>query len=304
MMRVWNEREWLKASIESVRDHVDEIVAVDNGSTDGSLQELERLAEKTGKLRVFSFPGRDICELSNFALGKTRFNWVLKWDADFVAAEGVGAGLAPLAAHLRGLDRRRYHYVSPGLIELAGDFRHQFPKLRVRHDMEVFTYSDGARYVPVKREAKLAPYPFSLPARDKAGIFKVIMEGLRLPVYYRIDSFSEAVAYHVNVKPAIRHMLGYFYVQWLGACGAGEALSLEDYALREARGGWGVNTLEEAAAFFMREYARNLSPYDPALGPLPGNIEALAAASRFNVTYSGGRPYDRTEVSLPGGLVQ
>lgn len=295
MLRVWNERDWLEASVNSVADDVDEIIAVDTGSTDGSLEILRRLAETQPKLRVFSCPARCIWDFSNYALERTSFRWILKWDADFVASAGPGKPMAALRRHLFSLDQRRYHYINPALVELSGDFRHQFPHLRLRRDIEAFTYSEAARYVPVAREFRDPIGPVKLPSSMLPPVFNIRMEGLSLPRYYAVSDFPAPVGFHLNIKPAVRHLLGYFYIQWLGEereCPAG---GLEEYVLRQVRERWGVRGLEEAAGLYMRHYAAALSRYDEGLGPLPENVARLAAGSGYEVLYAGGKPVDRLE---------
>lgn len=295
ILRVWNERDWLEACVDSVYGEVDEIVAVDTGSTDGSLELLRRLAADRPKLKVFSCADSCVWDFSNYALERCNFRWVLKWDADFVASGLPASPLAALRRYLFSLDPRRYHYLNPVLVELTGDFGHQFPGLRLRRDMEVFTCSDAARYVPVERSFTEPPYPVKLPRRMLPDIFKVRMEGLRLPRYYAIGEFSEPVGYHINIKPALRHLLGYFYLQWLGEARACSPGGLEAYALEQVVKKWGVPGLPQAASLYMRHYAAALERYDPALGPLPGNVARLAAGSGYEVIYEGGKPVNRRE---------
>jgi hypothetical protein len=299
MMRVCNENSWLEASVRSIKDHVDEIIAVDTGSTDGSLQTLERLAVETKKLKVFSFHEKRAWEFSNFALKRTSFRWIMKWDADFVASSGPGAALGGLKDYLFGLDQSLYYYINPRLIELTGDFYHQFPDMRVRGDMEVFTYSEEARYVPVERRFTEPPYPVKLPKQLLPEVFNVSMEGMRLPYYYRVLSCGMVAAYHVNVKPALRHLLGYFYLQWLGNTQALASQTLEEYSLQQVKGRWRMPDLESAAAFYMDEYAKRLSKYDERLGAVPQNIQALAVSSPYEIIYSAGKPAGRTERRQP-----
>ena len=295
IVRVLNENSWLEASIKSISGHVDEIVVVDTGSTDGSLETLQRLAEKDPKLKVFSCSSNLLWDFSNFALSKTSYRWVIKWDPDLVSPSAPAPGIGAFVKFLLSLDPRFYYYVNPGLIELAGDFSHQFPGVRVRSDMEAFTYSQGASYVPVERVFAEDPYQAKLfpEGRNKPGPLR--FEGLHLPIYYRLLSYGGIAAYHLNIKPGLRHLLGYFYLQWLASPGVARGQKLEEYALEQVREKLGQQDLESAAAFYMREYVKRLLPYDEKLGALPENLRALAAASRFRVTYRDGKPADREE---------
>ena len=191
IMRVWNENTWLEDSIGSVKDFVDEIVAVDTGSTDGSLETLKKIALGEKKLKVFSFAGKAPWDFSNFAIERTNYRWIMKWDPDFIAAPGVQGGLAGFTAYLRALHPGMYYYISSRFIEVAGDFSHQFPGLRVRGDIETFTYSEAARYIQVARTAARSPYPVKLPPGYCPDSFSLRLEGVKLPFYYRILSFDK-----------------------------------------------------------------------------------------------------------------
>src|SRR5437867_634482 len=80
MMTIKDEEDWVEKSILSIVDYVDEIVAVDNGSEDGTFSTLERLQRALGeKLHVFTFPREDFCAAVNFTLSKTRYRWILRW---------------------------------------------------------------------------------------------------------------------------------------------------------------------------------------------------------------------------------
>lgn len=295
IMRVWNENTWLEDSIGSVKDFVDEIVAVDTGSTDGSLETLKKIALSEKKLKVFSFAGKAPWGFSNFAIERTNYRWIMKWDPDFIATPGGEGGLAGFTAYLRALNPRMYYYLSSKFIEVAGDFRHQFPGLRVRGDIETFTYSEGARYIQVARTAVRSPYPVKLPPGYCPKSFSLRLEGVKLPFYYRILSFDRIVGYHVNVKPALRQLLGYFYLQWLGSENFAKEQGLEVYALEQVRARWGFGDLHSAAEFYMGEYAKLLSPYDNSLGELPENMKALAARPGFELIHRSGKPAGRQD---------
>jgi hypothetical protein len=116
MMRVKNEEAFLRASAESVLPFVEEIVIVDNDSTDATPHIAEDLARAyPGKVRVFSYPhpiakvgsenqalaataaGRAspslLANYYNWCLRQCRMNFVLKWDGDMVATDAFAAHL-------------------------------------------------------------------------------------------------------------------------------------------------------------------------------------------------------------------
>lgn len=71
-----NEEEMIKACLESVK-WADEVVVVDNGSTDDTLKIAKKFTDN-----VFEFKEFDFAALRNFAMSKVSGDWVLYVDAD------------------------------------------------------------------------------------------------------------------------------------------------------------------------------------------------------------------------------
>jgi hypothetical protein len=112
MMRVKNEQAFLRLSVESILPLVDEIVIIDNNSTDATGRialELSRLCP--GKVRVHQYPyvvarvgsenlalassvsGRKsphlLANFYNWCMRQCRMNYILKWDGDMVATPAL-----------------------------------------------------------------------------------------------------------------------------------------------------------------------------------------------------------------------
>ena len=88
-----NEIFWIEPCILSIKHLTDDIVYVDNGSTDGTLEKV-KLIKNTYKLpiNIFEYPKEcDLSELRNFALSKCKHKWVFVWDADFIAYEDTSS---------------------------------------------------------------------------------------------------------------------------------------------------------------------------------------------------------------------
>lgn len=77
-MIVKDENDYIKSCIESVKDIVDEIIVVDTGSVDGTIQIAESLGAKVYKFKwVNSF-----AKARNFAIENATAQWLLMLDAD------------------------------------------------------------------------------------------------------------------------------------------------------------------------------------------------------------------------------
>ena len=116
MVRVRNEEEFLYPAVQSIVDYVDEIVVVDNLSTDRSSLIIEALRrEHPDKVVYYRYPyevrkvGRENWELALSAEGRSSphlsanyYNWcmrrctkpfILKWDGDMIATDAFYASI-------------------------------------------------------------------------------------------------------------------------------------------------------------------------------------------------------------------
>ncbi|MGY3854331.1 glycosyltransferase [Aeromonas aquatilis] len=84
-----NEEAWIEASILSIVDLVDEIVIIDDASEDRTLEIATSLSDKYEHIKVHSFPAKytieNYGELKRFAISQSKNEWILRWDADFIA---------------------------------------------------------------------------------------------------------------------------------------------------------------------------------------------------------------------------
>jgi glycosyltransferase involved in cell wall biosynthesis len=87
-----NERFWIKESILSIVNIVDEIIYVDDRTTDGSLDIVEELSLRYNNIKIFKFEDHNLTnlgDLKNFALSVSKNNFVIRWDADFIAYSDI-----------------------------------------------------------------------------------------------------------------------------------------------------------------------------------------------------------------------
>lgn len=77
-MIVKNEIKYIEKCLESVKPYVDEMIVVDTGSTDGTLEVLEKYGCK-----IYHFEWcNDYSKARNFSISKAKYNWILVLDAD------------------------------------------------------------------------------------------------------------------------------------------------------------------------------------------------------------------------------
>ncbi|HQY88296.1 MAG TPA: glycosyltransferase family 2 protein, partial [Tepidisphaeraceae bacterium] len=61
-----------------------ELLAIDDGSTDETLQILNKLAREDDRVRIISHENMGMGRSLNHALGEARFEWIARMDADDV----------------------------------------------------------------------------------------------------------------------------------------------------------------------------------------------------------------------------
>ena len=263
-VRVKNEEEWIVPSLQSVAAIADEIIVVDNGSTDRTpqlLRELER--QLAPKLRLFVRPEMEVVALSNFVLAQTRYRWVLKWDGDFVAHTSGPRAITGLRQRLFALPANRYYHIHLTCVEVMGDLWHQCPGWETRADPFVTVFSPQLRYVRVVRRyprRDLVGWPSILRNPEEPVVFR--FEDIRVPLYYQVLWWEEAYFFHLQVKRAMRMYLRDCWGDWAENPPLQRAhANLEAYALKRAQEAWGVRSLEEAAEEYMRRMRALLAPY-------------------------------------------
>jgi glycosyltransferase involved in cell wall biosynthesis len=275
IVRVKDEETWLEASIRSIATVADEIVIGDNGSTDRTPEILKHLeGELPGRVTVMRRPDLGIKDLTNLLIERTRFRWVIRWDADFVARTDGAASIQHLRGWLLGLDPRRYTFVYPTMIEVFGDFFHQRPATALRDDCHCFTYSDVLRYV-----------------YDRVGY-----EAPKVPVWYRILRYETPTFFHVDVKPSRRMFLSFLWTRYLGDPERVRFASFEDYVKAELATRWNGHNLDEAAAVWMPSVFQELVPYDRRrFGDYPTLLQPSLEPPKFQILYGNGRIVGRRE---------
>jgi glycosyltransferase involved in cell wall biosynthesis len=274
IMRVKDEEDWILSAIKSIEDIADEIIVVDNGSIDNTYQILEDLAISTNdSIRLWRRTELDICSLTNFALEQTKFRWVLRWDGDMIAQTAGRYSISSLKKRLLSLDSRRYYLIYLRHINLSGDLFHQDPKEMVHIEEYIHTYSENARYI-------------------HTGQF----EAIRVPKYYRVLFWYEPYSFHLNVKPARKVLLRYFWNVWFGMKLYHEFPDLEDYVQERIEEEFGTNSWQKAECICVQRAFRDHVRYDPKIfGPYPELLEPYLKEPRYRLEYQNGKIVGREE---------
>jgi len=273
-MRVKNERDWIAVSITSIRGIADEIVVVDNGSTDGTFEILRVMADQeNGRLKLWQKPELHHGDLSNFALEQTSFRWVFRWDGDMVAHTDGEHPIAELRARVLALNPHRHYLIYLRQINLSGDLFHQDQREMVHIEEYIHTFSKSARFI-------------------HSGRF----EAVRFPFYYKPLFWYEPYVFHVNIKPASRMLLRYFWEDWMEQKDYKRYPKLEDYVNERIEDEFGTDSWEEAKNLCVKRVCRNFMRYDSQIfGPYPALLGPYVERPKYRLIYEGGKIVGRDE---------
>lgn len=274
VMRVKDEIDWIRPSIESIKGIADEIIVVDNGSTDGTYEILEEMASnEKGLIKMWRKPDLDHCSLSNFALEQTAFRWVFRWDGDMVAHTSGDHNILKLRDRLLSLNSKRYYLVYLRHINLSGDLFHQDSREMVHIEEYINTYSAQAHYVHPGR-----------------------FEAVKVPKYYRPLFWYEPYSFHVNVKPAHRMLLRYFWEEWMELKDYGRYPMLEDYVEEKIKDEFETDLWKEAEKFCVKRVCSNFVRFNPQIfGPYPDLLKPYLGKPKYRLMYKDGKIVGRNE---------
>jgi len=273
-MRVKDERDWVAASIASIQAIADEIVIVDNGSTDGTFEILQDISHReNGRLKLWRRPELYHADLSNFALEQTTFRWVFRFDGDMIAHTSGPHNIEKLRLRVLALNRHRHYLIYLRHINLSGDLCHQDPREMVHIEEYIHTFSKAARFIHPGR-----------------------FEAVKFPVYYKPLFWYEPHVFHVNIKPAQRMLLRYFWEEWMELKDYTRYPTLENYVEAHIEKEFGTSLLEEAQERCVRRMLQNHIPFNRAIfGPYPELLKPFLTQPKYLMQYENSRISGRTE---------
>jgi len=273
-MRVKDERDWIEASINSIKGIADEIIVVDNGSKDGTWEILGDMAQKNrGLFKLLQQPDLHHVDLSNFALAQTSYRWVFRWDGDMVAHTDGKYDIAALRSRVLALNPQRHYLIYLRHINLAGDLFHQDPKEMVHIEEYIHTFSESARFIHPGR-----------------------FEAVKFPLYYKPLFWYEPYVFHVNVKPARRMLLRYFWEDWMELKDYRRYPKLDDYVAAHIEQAFGTSVLGEAEKQCLQTLLKDHIPFDQErFGSHPKLLKPFLEAPKYLIQNDNGQIIGREE---------
>lgn len=81
-----NTESTVELCLKSFVDFCDEMIVVDNGSTDNTISIVKNIAEKYNHIKFFDAPHlKDLYENRQYALERSKYNWIVRIDSDYIA---------------------------------------------------------------------------------------------------------------------------------------------------------------------------------------------------------------------------
>lgn len=275
-LAVRNERETVISSLRSLIGIADDVVAIDNGSTDDTLELVREFAMKETGLRsvVLSRPGATLRDVRQEAADLVETTWFVRGDADMIFLEL----LRRLKPELLG--RRRPAGILCRKLNTFGDHRHYNGLFGPVSDGEYFlrSHDDDVRYI------------------EYGGR----LEHALIPLHYELIRPRDLSMLHLDgMKPNERIFFRTCYLDWRQLvnhwpAGSGPAPNFEGYKAAWIRHNLGTDDAVKARFRMARLVAAQCVRLPEALADIVSGTEG-ACSERFRVEYLRGAPWIRID---------
>lgn len=276
LMRLKNESRWIETAIRSLAPFVEHFSIVDNGSTDGTPEIIERVARELAlDYTLELLPGEDFGEVCDRALRNTVCRWVLRWDGDMIARTDGPESFARIREFAFSLDPERYYVVYFPHIRLEGDLFHQDPDFPLHHEDWLFTFSPDLRH-------------------QRAGRYREVL----YPLYYKRVYCWKPSSFHIaSLDPPESFIMRKYWTDWRHCNDFTAWPTLRSYMEARIRDEYGTDSPAEAGALYIRELFAGFIPYDRGrFGDYPELLKPYLDSLPIRLVYRNGRIAGRTDV--------
>ena len=256
-----NEEALVSLCLRSFLDFGDELVVVDNGSTDQTIEIVSDLASRyPDKIRFFNRPELpDLYHNRQFALEQSRYEWIMRADSDFVAYTAGEYNIENLRTFLLSRKRKiRPEAVRVIMSNVVGDFWHTgipLPAGEVEANPErICTLGPVVR--PTMRFYRHYPW------------LRFVRRGsLELVRFWRVMkriTWDTPLWMHCNIKSDMNYFFRSKRNDWRKLRNFKKYPTLVSYIEDTVMNEYGTSDLPEAARLYMeRNVYTYLQPYDP-----------------------------------------
>lgn len=277
MIRVKNEEDFIALSLKSLNGFADEVVIIDNGSTDNTYKEIEEVKNQLNyKLIIKYNESSDICRISNEALSLTSYKWLFRWDGDFIAHTSGERDITKLREYLFSLNQNNFYLIYPLTISFAGDLFHVQKNKELHSENYIHTYHTSLKYV-------------------KRGKFEV----LKVPLFYKIKRVNRIHFVHIGTAKSLERLIyRFFWLHWLRENNEGKYSSIDTFIKKELKEKWNSHDIDSVAkGIFKDEIISELRKYEiDEFGDYPQFMLPLLKNPSYKIIYQNGQPFTRDDL--------
>ncbi|MEM4912833.1 MAG: glycosyltransferase family 2 protein [Desulfurococcaceae archaeon] len=253
VMCLYNEEDWVKPAMLSLKELVDEYVVVDS-SSDRTPLIVREVAEEHGlNLKLIRIPPGSLAEAKLTGLKNSSYKWILFHDGDMVLYEW-----APKIIHevVESLNPRRHYLVYWKYLLMCGDVHHVCGDEPYHIEHWLVTYSQKLKYKYLDYGGGVYMETLIAPLR----LYKPILVDRVLGVHLAYVRSPE--------KIALKHIRLQYRKRLLEYTSSG--VSAEEAVVRIAREVYNAQSLRELGERLIKDMVSKLPRYDEAKhGPLP-----------------------------------
>ena len=258
-----NEEALITLCIISFLDFGDELIVVDNGSTDRTKEVVRDLASMySHKIKFFDVPELpDLYHNRQFAFSQSSYRWIVRVDGDFVAYTDGDYNILDFRERLLSQKKVSWPIVYGfWLPNLMGDFWHTGLEINPGS----LGPSDPGRYVtppmthPTTRIYNVFPgFKFQRLGRWEGVRFQRVLNKIRFDL-------DHPLWMHCNIKSNYSYLFRSERTNWRQLGDYAKYPTLESYVHKAIQRKYGTDDINKAAHLYFKSYVFPfLQPYDP-----------------------------------------
>ena len=256
-----NEEALISLCIRSFLDFSDELIVVDNGSTDSTKEIVRSLqSQHPEKIKFFDVPElSDLYQNRQYAFERSSYEWIMRADSDFVAYTDGECDIMKFRKYL--LDRKktlRPEAIAVPMTNVMGDFWHTGTEMR----------PGGYKANPERAQVQEAMIPPGVRFYRHFPFFRFLRQGRReVTRFWRLMKriyWDKPLWMHCSIKTDMNHFIRSERTNWRQLGDFKRFPTLNSYVESIVEQKYGTKNFEKAAAMYLEQNVLPyLEPYDP-----------------------------------------
>ncbi|WP_429127312.1 glycosyltransferase family 2 protein [Aeromonas media] len=280
----YNEEEYIELSIKSIYNYVNEIVIIDNCSTDDTVKIIrEFITVEDLDRKIIFIPLNEPMQLAaarNLCMSKATGDWIIKWDGDFIAYEddcssGRTQSIKRLFDKIRGMGQEYDAFLLYSL-NISGDFFH---------------YDKRRKYLGLNGDSLIVRkghIEYVVSNYPDTGILKK-PDGSKARVCYLNNPECDPMYFlHIfGAKPIKYHLYRAFMSKYQIWISNNENIDFWTWLEEKEK-----KNIDNALEYTKRQHLSNLEPHT---FEIPSMLKNSILLARYTIEYNGQSIENRTE---------